>query len=93
MAGIFLVLGVGIVIAVIVSVGEYCVQLKHDRKKAKNRVSLTAVKSVKVIIRALLSEEQLEFYQHKNDFHIQLLHVVFSESTRRKCLCQTFVRR
>ena len=35
-------LGVGIVIAVIVSVGEYCVQLKHDRKKAKNRVSLMA---------------------------------------------------
>ena len=56
MAGIFLVLGVGIVIAVIVSVGEYCVQLKHDRKKAKNRVSLTVVKSANVIIEELSSE-------------------------------------
>ena len=38
MAGIFILLGVGVIIAVAVSVGEYCVQLKRDRKKAKNRV-------------------------------------------------------
>ena len=46
-------LGVGIVIAVM---GEYCVQLRHDRKKAKNRVSLTVVKSATVIIEELSSE-------------------------------------
>ena len=91
MAGIFLVLGVGIVIAVIVSVGEYCVQLKHDRKKAKNRVSLTAVKSVKVIIGALLSEKQLEFYQHKMFFTyiycMSYFQKVPEESASAKPLC------
>ena len=46
-------LGVGIVIAVIVSVSEYCVQLKHDRKKAKNRVSFSSVECAKVIIEEL----------------------------------------
>ncbi len=39
MAGIFILLGIGVIIAVVVSIVEFCLQTRHDRKKAKNRVN------------------------------------------------------